>query len=174
MIFGKGTQEDIDALAALYDGLNDYLEENTNYPGWKKGIYPTRDVAVKGIEENTLHVARLNGTIVGTVILNHEPEAAYDEVKWKSETDYQWILVLRTFVVDPKYMKIGVGKAIMEYCDAFGLQEGAKSIRLDVYENNMPAIKLYERCGYEFVGTVDLGFGEYGLDWFKLYEKLLL
>jgi len=42
-----------------------------------------------------------------------------------------------------------------------------------VYENNFPAISLYEKCGFEYVDTVDLGFGNYGLDWFKLYEKLV-
>ncbi len=49
----------------------------------------------------------------------------------------------------------------------------AKSIRLDVYEGNIPAIRLYEKCGFEYVNTVDLGLGNYGLKWFKLYEKLL-
>ena len=28
-----------------------------------------------------------------------------------------------------------------------------KSIRLDVYENNMPAIKLYEKYGFQSLGT---------------------
>lgn len=26
---------------------------------------------------------------------------------------------------------------------------------------------------FEYIDTVDLGFGNYGLDWFKLYEKLV-
>lgn len=29
----KGSAEDLDELAALYDELNDYLECHTNYPG---------------------------------------------------------------------------------------------------------------------------------------------
>lgn len=48
-----------------------------------------------------------------------------------------------------------------------------KSIRLDVYENNMPAIKLYEKMGYKYLDTIDLGLGHYGLDWFKIYEKII-
>ena len=30
---------------------------------------------------------------------------------------------------------------------------------------------LYERCGYWYMGTISLGLEEYGLNWFKLYEK---
>ena len=48
-----------------------------------------------------------------------------------------------------------------------------KSIRLDVYENNMSAIKLYEKMGYKYLDTIDLGLGHYGLDWFKIYEKII-
>lgn len=42
-----------------------------------------------------------------------------------------------------------------------------------VYENNLPAISLYEKCGFKYIDTVDLGLGNYGLDWFKLYEKVV-
>ena len=70
-------------------------------------------------------------------------------------------------------MKMGVGRALLDFSFELAQQSGIKSIRLDVYENNLPAIHLYEKCGFEYIDTVDLGFGEYGLDWFKLYEKLL-
>lgn len=42
-----------------------------------------------------------------------------------------------------------------------------------LYENNMPAIRLYEKMGFHYIGTVDLGYGKYGLDWYKLYQYLL-
>lgn len=61
----------------------------------------------------------------------------------------------------------------MNFAESFGLQNNIKAIRLDVYEKNTPAIKLYEHCGYQYISTVDLGLGCYGLEWFKLYEKLL-
>ncbi len=48
-----------------------------------------------------------------------------------------------------------------------------KSIRLDVYEKNLPAIKLYEKYGFQYIDTVDLGLDQYGLNWFYLYEKIL-
>lgn len=48
-----------------------------------------------------------------------------------------------------------------------------KAICLDVYEKNFPVIQLYESCGFQYIDTVDLGYGQYGLHQFKLYEKLL-
>ncbi|MCI6006635.1 MAG: hypothetical protein SOY73_00420 [Blautia sp.] len=64
----KGTMQDIDELSALYDDVTDYLETHINYPGWRKGIYPTREDAKRGIQENTLFVAQKNQRIIGTII----------------------------------------------------------------------------------------------------------
>ena len=172
-VIESGTTSDIDELEKLYDDLNDYQSATTNYPGWIKGIYPVRENAVAGIEDNTLFVVRHNGKIVGSVIIDHHPDEAYNNVKWKVDVDYSRIFVIRTFVVHPSFLKMGIGRALMDYSFELAQQSGIKSIRLDVYENNLPAIALYEKCGFEYIDTVDLGFGNYGLNWFKLYEKLV-
>ena len=95
----KGTEKDIKKVAKLYDDLIDYLTERTNYPGWKKGVYPTID----------------------------------DEAK----------------------------------------ANNIKSIRLDVFRKNIPAIKLYEGFRYEYLDTIDEGYSMYGLDLFRIYEKII-
>ena len=172
-VIESGPPADIDELEELYDNLNDYLSATTNYPGWIKGIYPVRENAVAGIEDNTLFVLRCNGKIAGSIILDHHPDEAYNSVSWKVDVDYSSIFVIRTFVVHPSFLKMGVGRALMDYSFEQAQQSGIKSIRLDVYENNLPAISLYEKCGFEYIDTVDLGLGNYGLNWFKLYEKVV-
>ena len=61
----------------------------------------------------------------------------------------------------------------MEFILSYAAQQGIKAVRLDVYEKNTPAIRLYEKLGFGYVDTVDLGYGEYGLDRFRLYQYLL-
>lgn len=168
-----GQVNDIDELEQLYNDTNDHLAKGVNYPGWKKGIYPVRQNAIDGIEHGNLYVAKQNDKIVGSLILSHEPESAYDKAKWEFESDYSNVFVIHTFVVHPDFMKCGVGKALINFAIEYGIQSQVKSIRLDVYEGNIPAIRLYEKCGFQYIDTVDLGLGNYGLDWFKLYERLL-
>lgn len=43
---------DLEQIEFLYNDLCDYLEVHENYPGWKKGVYPTREDAERGIREN--------------------------------------------------------------------------------------------------------------------------
>lgn len=168
-----GQVNDIDELEQLYNDLNDHLEKGINFPGWKKGVYPIRQDAIHGIEQGNLYVAKYNGKIVGSVILNHVPEAAYYEAKWEYKSDYSDVFVMRTFAVHPSFWKCGVGNRLIDFSIEHGIEAQVKSIRLDVYEGNIPAIRLYEKCGFKYTGTVDLGLGNYGLHWFKLYEKLI-
>ena len=172
-IIRKGNTKDIDELEKLYDSLNDYLEENINYPGWRKGLYPVRKDAAYGIENETLYVMEINGRIAGTVILSHEPEEAYSNVVWKTENNYENIIVIRTFAVDPKFMKNNAGFSLMKFAEKFGRENGIKSIRLDVAIQNIPAISLYEKLGYKYIDIVDLGLNIHWLKWFKLYELVL-
>lgn len=173
MTIRLGTEEDIDDLARLYDDLNDYLAVTTNYPGWKKGVYPVRENAIDGIKEGCLYVATDNDGIIGSIILRHKPEPAYLTASWQVELNYENVLVLYTFVVSPSHWKRGIGQEMLAFAAEHGRNSKIKALRLDVYEKNVPAIGLYEKCGFKYITTVSLGLENYGLSCFRLYEKLL-
>lgn len=168
-----GVKEDLDELEQLYNDVNDHLAATTNYPGWKKGVYPIRKNAEDGINEGCLYVALSGNKMIGSMILRHEPEPAYLPVKWLKDLDYEKVFVIYTFVVHPDYFGKGIGLELLNFASNLGSQLKIQSLRLDVYEKNIPAIKLYEKCGFCYIDTVDLGLSEYNLPWFKLYEKLL-
>ena len=46
-----------------------------------------------------------------------------------------------------------------------------KSIRLDVYEKNLPHYFVVRKMWFEYIDTVDLGLGHYGLDWFQVVRE---
>lgn len=169
----QGHASDLDEIEVLYNELNDALEESINYPGWKKEVYPIREDAKNGIEEHSLFVVKQAGKIIGSIILNHKQEEGYDSVTWLSDAKENEVFIIHTLVVHPSYKGKGIGKYLMLFAEEHARQCNMKSIRLDVYEKNIPAIKLYENCGYQYLKTIDLGLGCYGLDWFKIYEKVL-
>lgn len=172
-VIEKGILLDVNELEALYNELNDYLSSSINYPGWIKHIYPIKEDAIKGVNEGSLFVLREEGTIVGSIILNHIPEDAYSQGKWFVDTDYKNILVVRTLVVHPLFMKKNIGMLLMQFAKQHAISKQLKSIRLDVSEKNIPAIRLYEKSGYNYIGTVDLGLPYEHLKWFRLYELVL-
>ncbi len=173
MLIRKGTGQDVGELAALYDVLNDYLESHVNYPGWKKGVYPTREDAVRGVEEGTLFVAVEKGRIASSFLLRHKPEEGYAAVDWQVDLPYSRIFVLYTLAVHPDFLGRGTGREMVRFSLEYAADAGMQAVRLDVYEKSIPAIRLYESLGFSHVGTVDLGYGAYGLEQFRLYQKLL-
>ncbi|MGL5439917.1 MAG: GNAT family N-acetyltransferase [Filifactoraceae bacterium] len=169
----KATKSDLDQVENLYNELCDYLDEHENYPGWKKGVYPIRDDAEKGLRENTLFVVQKDENIVGTFVLKHEPEEGYKDVEWLTINDYSHIYVINTLAVHPKHLKYGIGGEILKFIENVAKEEKCISLRLDVVKGNLPAELLYQKNGYHFIGTVSLGYEEYGLPWYNLYEKVL-
>ncbi len=168
-----GMKKDINEIEQLYNDINDHLASTNNYPGWLKGVYPVRENAESGIEKQCLYVAEYNNRIVGSIILLNEPEQAYLPVQWMQNLDYKEVSVIHTFLVHPEYQGKGIAREMLNFAEAVGREMNIKSLRLDVYENNLPAISLYEKSGFCYIDTVDLGLGNYNLHWFKLYEKLL-
>lgn len=169
----QGELSDLDGLEGLYNDLHDHLSAGPNYPGWIKGFYPVRETAERGLAENNLYIAFADGRIAGSIILNHRPEEVYFGKKWGVDANDSQILVIHTFLVHPGFSGKGVGKHLLDFSEQLARRKGMKAIRLDVYRENTPAIGLYEKCGFRYIDTVDLGYAKYGLDLFKLYEKIL-
>jgi ribosomal protein S18 acetylase RimI-like enzyme len=170
---GHATEEDLDEMESLYNSLHDHLQTNTNYPGWIRGVYPTRETAAVGINNNTLFLLKIKNEIAGSMILNHAPEDAYAKATWGIDINYENIIVIHSLAVHPKYSKRGIGKLLMDYAKTYSIEQKMKAIRLDVSIHNTPAIKLYEESGYQYVATIDLGLNIPNLIWFHFYEMIL-
>lgn len=164
----KAVESDIDQVEKLYHELCDYLAVHGNYPGWKKGIYPSREDAKRGWCENALFVAVNENKIVATFILRHEPEEGYKNVKWLTPDDYSKIYVLYTLAVDPNHLMSCIGTKILKFIEDLAKTEGCISLRFDVVKGNFPAESLYQKSGFQFIDTVSLGYEEYGLPWYNL------
>jgi ribosomal protein S18 acetylase RimI-like enzyme len=73
------------------------------------------------------------------------------------------------------YRGIGIGLDLMKEAEKHAIHMGLKSVKLEVFENNEPAIGLYERMGYMLTGRVPeavLYKGEY-VDSLIMTKKLL-
>ena len=90
-----------------------------------------------------------------------------------AKNNYEKIYVIYTLAVHPDFWRLGIGKKLLDFAEEIARKEGCVSLRLDVVKGNIPAESLYKKCGYKYVGTTSLGYEEYGLPWYNLYEKVL-
>ena len=60
--------------------------------------------------------------------------------------------LLDDFVVDPKFRRQGLGRALIQRCIAWAYEKGFPGLTLETQDINVPACKLYESCGFELHG----------------------
>jgi ribosomal protein S18 acetylase RimI-like enzyme len=118
-----------------------------------------------------MYLLKDNERVVGTVILNHLQPAAYSKLNWTVSAESNDVLVVHTLAVHPDYFNCGIAMELLNFAYGLASQKKIKAIRLDVSVNNLPAIHIYEKCGYRLAGVVDLGLNIPGLEWFRCYEK---
>jgi ribosomal protein S18 acetylase RimI-like enzyme len=56
---------------------------------------------------------------------------------------------LKGMCVDKKVRKQGIGKKLIDAFSDIAKKKGAKYVKLNAFENNIPAISLYKKEGFE-------------------------
>ncbi len=60
-----------------------------------------------------------------------------------------------SLAVDPGCARQGIGRALLEACEARARARGSTAVRLEVRADNRAAIRLYETAGYRGFETLD-------------------
>ena len=153
----KAERRDIPSVAALYDAVLDAeTAAGRSFSNWKKGEYPTESTASVAVEAGTLYVGEENGKLWGAVILNDCQLPEYDRVSWTIPAAR--VGVIHTLCIDPEETGKGYARALVAFCEERCRQAGLSVMRLDTWEGNLPAHRLYEGMGYRVCGAVETFF----------------
>ena len=163
-------QTEISEVGAFYDQVVKYLTEHVNYPKWMYKQYPSEQSVREMTNAGCQYVCRDGGQIVAVFVLNDDPDDEYATVNFSRKLQQGEYLVIHALAVATHLQGQGLGKKIVQYCIHFAKTHGYKAIRLDVVPTNYPAKKLYEKCGFQFIGDYDLGRGYEHIPFFSMYE----
>lgn len=162
--YRSGNEEDLEEIEHLIKYTIAHLEKQ-GIRQWDD-LYPTREDFEDDIREGQLFVGIGNGEIAVTYTLNQLCDEDYRMGKWK-EPEKSFIIVHR-LCVHPLFQNKGIAIQTMKHIEEDAKQRGMEAVRLDVYSENPAALRLYEKCGYTEVGTVEWRKGS-----FCLMEKYL-
>lgn len=162
--------EEIAEIGAFYDEVVKYLTEHVNYPKWMYKVYPSEQSVRETTEANCQYVCRENGKIVAAFVINDDPQQEYQKVHFSQTLSRGEYLVIHALAVATELRGRGIGKKIVQFTVDFAREHGYKAIRLDVVPTNYPARKLYEQCGFSYLGDVDLERGYEHIPLFSMYE----
>ncbi len=149
----KAREEDIKAVAAIYDELHDAEERGDITVGWRRGVYPTEMTAEDAFRRGDLFVDD-EECIVAAAIINKRQVDAYDGAAWRYPAQPDEVMVLHTLVVSPDASGMGYGKAFVAFYEAYAAENGCRYLRMDTNERNVRARAMYKKLGYEEIGIV--------------------
>ena len=164
------TDEDVVAVGEFYDRAVKHLCENINYPKWRYKDYPSESSAKQMTNAGCQFLCIDNGAVVGAFVLNDDPQGKYENAVWSRELTQGEYLVCHTLATEPTLQGKGLGRQIVEFCIEYAKNNGYKAIRLDVVPDNIPARKLYEKCGFIYTGDTDLERDIPEIPLFSMYE----
>ncbi|MDD2957493.1 MAG: GNAT family N-acetyltransferase [Lachnospiraceae bacterium] len=154
----KAAEQDLEAVAGIYDRLTDLEETGTGYTGWKKHIYPTIETARSAYEKNELFVMEVDGCVTAAAKINQEQVPEYANCQWQYEVPEDEVMVLHTLVIDPQYSGRGCATEFVKFYEAYALEHGCHYLRIDTNEINTPARKLYRKLKFTERGIVPCVF----------------
>ena len=81
--------------------------------------------------------------------------------------------VIHTLCIRPSCSGRGYARQMVAFCEAEARRQGRTVIRLDTWEGNLPANRLYPSLGYRYAGTAEFFFMGFVRENLNCYEKAL-
>ena len=159
----KAVAADLPQAAGIYEEILD-REETTGpvYTNWQRGKYPTIDTAQEALDAGTLYVGEEDGRLWGVVNLNAIQLPEYDAIPWSLPAEREEVGVIHTLCIRPACSGRGYARQMVAFC-----------MRLDTWEGNLPANRLYPSLGYRYAGQAEFFFMGFVRENLNCYEKAL-
>lgn len=161
------TKKDINKINAIYKLVIKDLKEVKKIDMLWGDIYPFCEVE-HDINSKSMYVIELNHIIIGSFVLSDYDDPDYHNIDW---TKNKTFIYLNRLVINPKNQGKGYAKEVLKYIEKHAINIGYEIIRLTVYEDNIWAIKLYEKFGFK---QIQNGNWQLKDKIFKGYEKILI
>lgn len=158
--FRQATREDRARILEIYDHIFEEEEKGPRICGWRRGAYPTEDVADEGIDSGEMVVQIVDGNVIGSARFNKEQDDVFFKAHWEHEVPAEEILVLHTLTIDPLCSGMGGGKAFLAYYEELARSMGCTELRMDTGGQNVRARKIYADMGFMEADEFEFSWGD--------------
>jgi len=155
----KASERDLEGILSLCKDCSQNMDNNL-IDQWDD-IYPNKEIFLNDIRNNSIYIAVSENPeeIVACIVLNEYQDPEYKEVKWTYDSEK--IAVIHRLMVHPKHEGKGIAQDLIRYIEKLAKENQYGSIRLDVFANNLRAVRFYKKLGFEVAGKVHFRKGEF-------------
>lgn len=155
----KATLNDIEQIEDTYNEHFKHEIEHGAFTVFKKGVYPTRKDAEKAIGVGSLYVYEKAGSVAGSIIIDKVQPTEYAGIVWGQTLTDDEIMVIHLLMVRPSMAGNGIASSLLRYAMEMAKNNSCKALRLDTGSQNIPAVSLYKKFGFQVVSTASMKVG---------------
>ena len=156
----KAILKDVNSIEDTYNEHFQYELNHTAFNVFKKGVYPTKDDAERAIYAGALFVYEENGTIVGSIIIDKVQPIEYATIPWKEKLSEDEVMVIHLLMVRPSMSGKGIASSLIKFTTELAQKNSCRALRLDTGSQNIPALSLYQKNGFEIIASASKKVGD--------------
>lgn len=156
----KAILKDVNSIEDTYNEHFQYELNHTAFTVFKKWVYPTKDDAERAIYAGALFVYEENGTIVGSIIIDKVQPIEYATIPWKEKLSEDEVMVIHLLMVRPSMSGKGIASSLIKFATELAQKNSCRALRLDTGSQNIPALSLYQKNGFEIIASASKKVGD--------------
>lgn len=174
MVVTVAAERDLPAIERLYRAAIEEMHGAPHDVWWEFGVHPTREGLRASASRGELIVARdgapatvgdgavpqPEAPLLGACVVDGAQDAGYRTAAWPTPAPDHEVAVLHLLAVAPEGRGRGVARRLVAAAARAARARGARVLRLDVFDNNAPAIALYRSCGFTDLGARAFAYDE--------------
>nr|WP_321233783.1 GNAT family N-acetyltransferase [uncultured Psychroserpens sp.] len=146
----KATQNDIDTIIEITKACAKHMINQEIFQ-WNEH-YPSRAAFENDVNRNELYVLEIENHISGCIVVSTLMDDEYIPIRWLTPNNRN--IYIHRVAIHPKHQGKGYARALMDFAEAFAIENNYTSIRLDTYSQNKRNQKFYELRGYKRLGNI--------------------
>ncbi len=139
-------------------------------PYWMVGIYPTYEELEEDVDEGRTYGGFEEENLVCAAIISRGEDPVYAAYDWNYKADDDRIGVIHLFAVNSACREKGQGKLFLNYLLKEMKEMDMDVCHLDALADNTPAVRFYEKNGFETAGETIVHYDDLGDVAVYLYE----
>ena len=112
------------------------------------------------IPELSLVAVLENGTIVGSIIIDKVQPIEYATIPWKEKLSEDEVMVIHLLMVRPSMSGKGIASSLIKFATELAQKNSCRALRLDTGSQNIPALSLYQKNGFEIIASASKKVGD--------------
>ena len=169
----KATVEDYPRIIVFYYNLIDEMENSPYRPLWEKEVYPSPEMLKNAIAAGEMYMGFEGEKCASCMIANHSYNEGYKKIHWNVDAADGEFFVIHALGVAPDCAGRGLAKEMVRFVIALARANGAKAVRLDTLEGNVPAERAYTKIGFKRLDMISMFYPDTGWMNFTAFEYVL-